>query len=103
MDSIKWKSKNWIVHFKKFDNFHLIHLIVKKSEVLNFHPIFCYCCHTHVRDLNTFFKKHTSKVGILQRRKTSFERLLIFFNIKMSTKSNKIELSEEFMAMWREE
>ena len=42
-------------------------------------------------------------MGILQRRKTSFERLLIFFNIKMSTKSNKIELSEEFMAMWREE
>ena len=40
---------------------------------------------------------------MLQRRKTSFERLLIFFNIKMSTKSNKIELIEEFMAMWREE
>ena len=28
---------------------------------------------------------------------------LIFLNIKMSAKSNKIELSEEFMAMWREE
>ena len=35
--------------------------------------------------------------------KQDFERLLIFLNIKMSAKSNKIELSEEFMAMWREE
>ena len=42
-------------------------------------------------------------MGILQRRKQDFERLLIFLIIKMSTKSNKIELSEEFMAMWREE
>ena len=32
-----------------------------------------------------------------------FERFLKFLNIKMSTKSNKIELSEEFMAIWREE
>ena len=39
-------------------------------------------------------------MGILQRRKA---RLLIFLIIKMSAKSNKIELSEEFMAMWREE
>ena len=35
--------------------------------------------------------------------KQDFERLLIFLNIKMSAKSNKIELSEEFMAMWKEE
>ena len=42
-------------------------------------------------------------MGILQRRKQDFERLLIFLIMKMSTKSNKIELSEEFMAMWREE
>ena len=39
-------------------------------------------------------------MGILQRRKT---RLLIFLNTKLSTKSNKIELSEEIVAMWREE
>ena len=30
MDSIKWKCKSWIGYFKKFDNFHLIHLIVKE-------------------------------------------------------------------------
>ena len=53
-----------------------------------------------MRDLNTFFKKYTLKVGILQRRKTRF---LIFLDIKLSAKSNKIELSEEIMAMWREE
>ena len=76
MDSIKWKCKNWIVYFKKIDNFHLIHLIVKMLDVFKFRPIAiivitnCYCDHTHVRDLNTFFKKHTSKVGMLQRRKT---------------------------------
>ena len=39
---------------------------------------------------------------ILQRRKKKTERFLIFLNIKMSPKSNKIELSEEFMVMWKE-
>ena len=52
-----------------------------------------------MRDLNKFFKKYTSNLEILQRRKTRF---LIFLNIKMSAKSNKIELSEEFMAVWIE-
>ena len=28
---------------------------------------------------------------------------MIFLDIRISAKSNKIELSEEFMAMWREE
>ena len=44
----------------------------------------------------------TWKVEILQKEKQDFERLLLFLNIKMSAKSNKIELSEEFMAMWRD-
>ena len=58
----------------------------------------------HVRDLNTFFEKHTSKVGKYHREeKQDFKRLLIFLNIKIWTKSNKIELSEEFSAMWREQ
>ena len=35
--------------------------------------------------------------------KQNFERSLIFLDIKMSAKSNKIELSEEFMVMWKEE
>ena len=42
-------------------------------------------------------------MGILQTRKTRLLKDLIFLNIKMLAKSNKIELSEEFMAMWREE
>ena len=33
MDSIKWKWKNWIVYFKKIDNFHFIHLIVEIQYV----------------------------------------------------------------------
>ena len=41
-------------------------------------------------------------MGILQRRKTRPTKV-IFPIIKMSAKSNKIELSEEFMAMLREE
>ena len=49
--------------------------------------------------MNKFFKKYTSNLEILQRRKTRF---LIFLNIKMSAKSNKIELSEEFMVVWKE-
>ena len=52
-----------------------------------------------MRDLNKFFKKYTSNLEILQRRKTRF---LIFLNITMSAKSNKIELSEEFMAVGKE-
>ena len=38
-----------------------------------------------------------------REEKQDLERLLIFLNIKMSAKWNKIELSEEFIAMWREE
>ena len=45
MDSIKWKYKNWIVYFKKFDNFYLIYLILEKWDVFNFDPIFFDCHH----------------------------------------------------------
>ena len=38
-----------------------------------------------------------------REEKQDFERFLIFLNIKMSAKSNKIELCEGFMVMWREE
>ena len=40
MDSIKWKCKNWIMNFKKLDNFHFFHLTGEKLDVFNFHPIF---------------------------------------------------------------
>ena len=49
------------------------------------------------------FKSIHQKWEYYREEKQDFERLLIFLNIKMSAKSNKIELSEEFMAMWREE
>ena len=38
-----------------------------------------------------------------REEKQDFERFLIFFNIKMPAKSNKIELNDEFMVMWRKE
>ena len=37
-----------------------------------------------------------------REEKQDFERHLIFLDIKMSAKWNKIELREEFMAMWTE-
>ena len=50
-----------------------------------------------------FLKNIHQKREYYREEKQDFERLLIFLNIKMSAKSNKILLSEEFMAMWREE
>ena len=50
-----------------------------------------------------FLKNIHQKREYYREEKQDFERLLIFLNIKMSAKSNKIEFSEEFMAMWREE
>ena len=38
-----------------------------------------------------------------KKEKENFERFLIFLNFKMSAKSKKFELKEEFIAMWREE
>ena len=78
--------------------------------MFNFHPIFCYCyhyllllSHSRARFEYVFLKKIHQKWEYYREEKQDFERLLIFLNIKMSAKSNKIELSEEFMAMCREE
>ena len=49
-----------------------------------------------------FLKYINQKWEYYREEKQDFERLLIFLNIKISAKSNKIELSAEFMAMWRE-
>ena len=38
-----------------------------------------------------------------REEKQDFERILIIRNVKMSTKSNKAELSEEVMVMWKDE
>ena len=54
-------------------------------------------------DLNTFFKNVRQKLKYYTEQKQDFERLSIFLNMKMSVKSTKIELSEQFMAMWTEE
>ena len=54
-----------------------------------------------------FLKKYTKNIHqkwkYYREQKQDFERFLIFLNIKMSAKSNKIELSEEFIAMWKED
>ena len=57
-----------------------------------------------MRDLDTFFyKTYNKSEGLYREERQDFEGLLIFLHMKMSAKSNKIELSEEFMATWREE
>ena len=57
-----------------------------------------------MRDLNTFFFLNIhQKRKYYREEKQDFERFLRFLNIKMLAKSNKIELSEEFIVMWREE
>ena len=56
-----------------------------------------------MRDLNTFFKNIHQKWEYYREEKQDFERLLIFLNIKMSAKSNKTELKEDVMAMWKAE
>ena len=38
-----------------------------------------------------------------REKKQDFERYLILLDIKMSANSNKTELSEQFMVMWKEE
>ena len=74
----KWiqSNGNWIVYFKKFDNFRLIHLIAEKLDVFNVSSNFF--LFTNVRDLDMFarfnsqsrarfghvFAKHISKVEI---------------------------------------
>ena len=98
------------MYFKKFDNFHLIHLIVKTLDVFNFHPIFLLLFSVTAivititcEILTRFSKNKLQKWEYHREEKQGFERLLIFLIIKMLAKSNKIEHSEEFMAMWREE
>ena len=107
MDLIKWKCKNWIVYFNQFDNFHLIHLIIEKLDVFNFHPIFYYCYFTNFtvtwENWTRFLKNIHQKLKYYWEEKQDFERFLICLNIKMSAKSNKIKPSEEFMVMWKEE
>ena len=56
-----------------------------------------------MRDFNTFFKKIHQKWKYYREEKQDLERFLIFLNIKISAKSQKIELDEEIIAIWREE
>ena len=75
-------------------------LIVEKLDVFNFHRIFflllSLMTHSRARFKHVFLK-------IYIKSEQDFKRFLIFLNIKMLAKSNKIELSEEFTVMWREE
>ena len=50
-----------------------------------------------------FLKNMHQKWKYHREEKQDFERFLIIRNIKMSTKSNKTELSEEVMVMWKDE
>ena len=55
-----------------------------------------------MRDLNTFFKNIHQKWKYYREEKQDFERFLVFLNIKISKKSKKDKLNEEFIATWRD-
>ena len=82
MDSIKWKCKYGIMYFKPHPGHYQFNY--GKMDVFNFQ------CSTY------------QEWKYYRGEKQDFERFLIFFNIKMSAKLNKTELSEKFMVMWRE-
>ena len=50
-----------------------------------------------------FLRNIHQKWKYYREEKQYFDRFSKFLNIKMSVTSNKIELSEEFMVMWRKE
>ena len=59
--------------------------------------------HSRARFEHVFYKTYNKSEGLYREERQDFEGLLIFLHMKMSAKSNKIELSEEFMATRREE
>ena len=89
----KWiqSNGNWVVYFKKFDNFRLIHLSWTCST---FHPTFFYSLtyeiwiclrdliHNHVRDLDMFLQNIYQKWKYHREEKQGFERFLIFVVLK---------------------
>ena len=85
------------------DSFHLVHLIVKKLDVFNFHPIFyycytnCYCYHTRFEHV---FFKIDHKWKYYREVNQDLERFSIILSTKMSAKSKK---KLKIIAIWREE
>ena len=89
MDSIKWKCKNWIGYFKKFDNFHLIHLIVKEvgrielsSNILLLLSLVAIVITLKCDIWTRFLKNIHQKLEYYREENQDFETLLIFLHIK---------------------
>ena len=105
MDSIKWKCRNWIVYLKKnwqfdswtFSQLDSLQLTVRRVQLSsNFFLLLSLISHSCARFEDVFLKNIHQKRKYCREEKQDFERLLIIFNIKMSAKSKKIELNEEF-------
>ena len=73
------------------------------STFIEFFVLLSLISHSRARSEHVFLKNIHQKWKYYREGKQEFERFLIFLNIKVSEKSNKIELSENFMAMWRDE
>ena len=71
------------------------------SALSNFFLLLSLIPHLHGRFEYIFLKKIHQKWKYYRIEKQDFERFLIFLNIKMSAKSEKNELNEEFIAMWK--
>ena len=69
----------------------------------NFFVLLSLIRHSRAR-FEDFFEVYIKSGNITEKKNKTFnKRFLIFLNTKMSAKSNKIELIEEFMVMLREE
>ena len=105
MDSIKWKCKNWILYFKKFSphpfNCKKVGRVQLSSNFLLLLSLIAIVITLTCEIWTRFLKNIHQKWKYYREEKQDFERFLIFLNI--TAKSNKIELSEEFMVMWKEE
>ena len=72
------------------------------STFIQFFLLLSLISHSFARFEHIFKKIYIKSGNITEKKNKTCERLLIFLNIKMSAKSNKIELSKEFMVMRRE-
>ena len=100
MVSIKWKQINWIVYFKPHPfNCGKVGRVEISS---NFFLLLSLISDSLTRFEHVFLKTIHQKWKYYREEKGDFERFLIFLNIKLLAKLNKIELSREFIFMWRE-
>ena len=100
MDSIKWNVKLGYCILKNLTIFTNRRKVGRVQLSSNFFLLLSLITHSRARFEHVFFKMYIKSGNITEKKNKT---LTIFLNIRMSANSNKIEVSEEFMVMWREE